>query len=279
MANSTTIVVGVDYSPHADAALRAASALASELQAACVAVHVIPGEAGERDPNNIWGSGEDAGQREAERLAAHVTALLGTEARVSAVALRGNVSDALLALASERQAALLAVGRIGTSPAGEDRIGAVAHQIQIAAPCPVLVCGPAAAEVAVAAPPVTALRVDAIMRPAPVTVAQGETLAHVERLMQQHGIHQLPVVEAERLIGIVSRHDLATQAGYLERSKVDAVMTQRPVTVSPQATLLEVAERLIEEDVNSLPVVQDGKLVGIVSKTDLLQQLRRMLAS
>lgn len=279
MATSATILVGVDYSPHADAALRAAAALARELHGGCIAVHVIPGEAGERDPGNIWGSGEDAGQREAERLAAHITALLGAEAEVSALALRGDVGDALLALARERQAAFLALGRIGTSPGGEDRIGTVAQRLQIAAPCPVLLCGPAATAVAIAATPAHGLRVDAVMRPAPVTVNQGETLAHAERLMQQHGVHQLPVVEADRLIGIVSRHDLATQAGYLERSKVDAVMTQRPVTVTPQTTLLEVAERLIEEDVNSLPVVQDGRLIGIVSKTDLLQQLRRMLAS
>lgn len=279
METHAPILVGVDYSTHSDAALAAGRRLALDLGAALLVAHVIPGVAGEPDPTNLWGSGEDAGQRERDRLTAQVGALPGDVLAIEVLALRGDAAEALLDTAEQRGCSLVLIGRRGTSAGTDVAIGAVAQRIVAAAPCPVVLCGPAAT--LTAAPAVANSRYDvaAVMRPAPITVRQSDTLAQADRLMRANHVHQLPVVEAGRLIGIISRHDVATQAGYLERSVVDAVMTQSPVTVTPETPLAAVVAMLIEEDINSLPVVTNGQLLGMVSKTDLLQQLRRMLES
>lgn len=280
MLSRTTILVAVDYSTHADAAVQRGHALAQPLGARLLIAHVIPGPAAERDPSNLWGSGEDATQRERDRLAAHVAALVGDAGTAEFVALHGDAAAALVTFANEQECSFLFLGRRGTTPRNEDRLGDVAQRIIATAARPVVVCGPAAvASPAASAAPAAQMNAASVMRPTPVTIAQGDSLAQAERVMQQHGVHQLPVVEAGRLIGILSRHDLATQAGYLERSKVDAVMTQSPVTVGPETSLADVAAMLIEEDINALPVVANGQLLGMVSKTDLLQQFRRMLAT
>ncbi len=99
-------------------------------------------------------------------------------------------------------------------------------------------------------------------------------------------IRHLPVVddEGEELVGIVSQRDLFRSAlaralGYGERAQdrviamlvVKDVMTNDPVHVSPETPIPEAARILLEKRVGCLPVVQGGRLVGILSETDLLR--------
>jgi CBS domain-containing protein len=124
---------------------------------------------------------------------------------------------------------------------------------------------------------VTAPRVEDIMRRNAVTISPQETLAAAEALMLHEGTHQLPVVENGELVGIVSQRDLRAHSGYLERTKVDAAMTYSALTVAPTETALRAAQLLIERKFNALPVVEDGRLVGMVSRTDLLRLLVSLL--
>jgi CBS domain-containing protein len=119
--------------------------------------------------------------------------------------------------------------------------------------------------------------IESIMRRTVVTTTPNELLATTHAVMEREGVHQLPVLENGALVGILSERDLHAHTGYLERTKVDAAMTWNPITVSPAATARHAAHLLIEQSINALPVVEDGRLVGIVSRTDLLQLLERLL--
>jgi CBS domain-containing protein len=123
----------------------------------------------------------------------------------------------------------------------------------------------------------TAPRVADVMQRNAMTISPQETLAAAEAIMLREGMHQLPVVENGELVGIVSERDLRPHSGYLERTKVDAAMTYSALTVAPTETALRTAQLLIERKFNALPVVENGRLVGIVSRTDLLQLLVRLL--
>jgi len=117
-----------------------------------------------------------------------------------------------------------------------------------------------------------------IMRQRVVTTSPTELLEATRALMEHEGVHQLPVIENGALVGILSERDLHAHSGYLQRTKVDAAMTWNPLTVSPTHTARQAVHLLIEKSINALPVVDDNRLVGIVSRTDLLHLLERLLA-
>jgi CBS domain-containing protein len=118
-----------------------------------------------------------------------------------------------------------------------------------------------------------------IMRRNPVAIHPHALLAEADEVMQRQGFHQLPVVEGGKLVGILSKRDLQAHTGYWTHTKVDAAMTPGPLTVAPGATVLEVARLLIDKQINSAPVVESERLIGIVTRTDLLQVLVRLLES
>jgi len=117
-----------------------------------------------------------------------------------------------------------------------------------------------------------------------VTVTPRTTLEEAARLLTAHRIHHLPVVEGEHLVGIVSDTDLrrATLDGMFggaDRGDSGApvtageIMTPDPVTLSPADTLDDAMLVLSRERFGALPVVEGERLVGIVTKADILEAL------
>lgn len=143
------------------------------------------------------------------------------------------------------------------------------------------------------------------------TVAPGMSLADLERMSCDSRQSGFPVVdERQRLVGVVSRTDivrkLAVEQSYaeyessyywelsdyvppdaersldeiarqvgerLEGMKVSDVMSHSPITVTGATPLVELARTLVERNIHRLPVVEDGKLVGIVTSTDLVRTI------
>jgi len=113
-----------------------------------------------------------------------------------------------------------------------------------------------------------------LMRRDPVTTTLLDTLSTAQSLMEREGFRQLPVVENGKLIGMLSDRDLHAHSGYLDRTKVDAAMTERRlITVAPTDTAAHVARLLLEQRINAVPVVDGDRLAGIVSRSDLLRLL------
>jgi acetoin utilization protein AcuB len=121
------------------------------------------------------------------------------------------------------------------------------------------------------------------MRSHPITVAPQDSFRHAMGLIRQRGIRHLPVVEAGRLVGIVTDRDLRQAAPssatslemhelhyLLERVNICDIMTAKVHTVSPDASIEEAACLMIRHKIGCLPVLRGSELIGIITETDLL---------
>ena len=141
-----------------------------------------------------------------------------------------------------------------------------------------------------------------VMTADPVTVEPAMSVKEAARLMSERHVGALPVVDDSGLVGIVTEGDLIMQdvkvrfpttihlldafifyppsQGRLETelkkavaATVDDVMSREPVTVKATDTIEDVATVMVDRDVSRLPVLDDGRLVGIISKSDLVRTI------
>ena len=146
------------------------------------------------------------------------------------------------------------------------------------------------------------LKAKDIMTREVITISPDTEIAQVAKLLLTNRINGVPVVDdAGQLVGILCQSDLIIQQknipipslftlldGYIPLTsskkldrEVDKIMatkaadamTARPVTVSPDTGIEEVAALMVEKNYHTLPVVDAGKLVGIVGKEDVLRTL------
>ena len=103
-----------------------------------------------------------------------------------------------------------------------------------------------------------------------VTVDADDLLIRASHKMQAGGFRRLPVVSKGKLVGIITERDLRQHRGHLEHTKINGVMTENPVTVTPATTLEEAAKILLERQIGGLPVVAEGRLVGIITSSDIM---------
>ena len=122
-----------------------------------------------------------------------------------------------------------------------------------------------------------AATIEDLMRRDPVTITPLDTLAAAQSLMQRIGVRQLPVVDKGALIGMLSDRDLRAHSGYLENTKVDAAMSEDLIVVGPKDSAAHAARLLLDRKINAVPVVEKDRLVGIISRSDLLRLLVEIL--
>ncbi len=103
----------------------------------------------------------------------------------------------------------------------------------------------------------------------PVEAIRPETIVSAaEAKMQQERIHHLVVASGRDVLGVISRRDLA---GAPPEAQIGGLMASNVVTASPNMTVRDAANRLRGRGVGCLPVVDRGRLVGIVTIADLLE--------
>ena len=117
------------------------------------------------------------------------------------------------------------------------------------------------------------MHVSNVMTPNPITVAPGVMVKRAAEIMLDHDISGLPVVEGERLVGIVTKLDFAKVCSGYEDIYVGQVMQARPTTVSPGDRVVYARRLLLDEDLVGLPVTEGGKLVGVVTVRDVAMKL------
>jgi len=105
----------------------------------------------------------------------------------------------------------------------------------------------------------------------PITVDPEDLSIRASLKMQAGGFRRLPVVSDGKLVGIISERDLREHRGHLEQIKINGIMTENPITVTPTTTVEEAAQIMLERRVGGLPVVADGRVVGIVTASDILR--------
>lgn len=121
-----------------------------------------------------------------------------------------------------------------------------------------------------------------------ITVETGTSLRQAQRVLDQHHIRHLFVMDGKRLVGIVTDRDLRKAAPsskspltthereeFMDELKVGEVMSRKLITASPTTTVREAAKAMVREKIGCLPVVDGNTLIGIVTETDLLTILVR----
>jgi tRNA nucleotidyltransferase (CCA-adding enzyme) len=111
-----------------------------------------------------------------------------------------------------------------------------------------------------------------IMSVPPRTIAPDASVAEARRRMVRYGHSGLSVVEDGQLRGVITRRDAdKARHHHLSHAPVKGFMTRRVVTASPDMPLSDMERRMIEHDVGRLPVLEGGRVVGVVTRSDLLR--------
>jgi acetoin utilization protein AcuB len=113
----------------------------------------------------------------------------------------------------------------------------------------------------------------------PKTISPDEFLSAGLLKMQEGGFRRLPVLQDGKLIGIITDRDLREHGQLLERTKTRSVMTKDLLTVTPRATLEQAAKLMLSHKISGLPVTDAGRLVGIITTSDILQAFLDMLGA
>ncbi len=133
------------------------------------------------------------------------------------------------------------------------------------------------------------MKVIDIMTTDPASIEPSNTVREAEEMMHEENIRQLPVIKDKELIGIITDRDIRSCLGSdsfntLEEqekariTEVAAVMSNKPIFLSPDDDLRDAVELLIEEKVGGIPVVDEKEgLVGIVTYVDALRCLLERL--
>lgn len=124
----------------------------------------------------------------------------------------------------------------------------------------------------------------------PTTIPQDSPLLEAALMMRRTGFRHLPVVNGERLVGIITERDIHRFAPSLltrisqeeynsifENTPLERVMTRDPITVSPSTPVAEAVKILNERKLGCLPVVDGEQLVGIITTSDMLALLHRII--
>ncbi|MFA5110234.1 MAG: CBS domain-containing protein [Desulfobaccales bacterium] len=106
------------------------------------------------------------------------------------------------------------------------------------------------------------------------SVTPGVSLEEAEVMLNRYSINALPVITDGKLLGLISRQTVEKGIFHgLRRHPVKDYMNTEVVTVDPEASIAEIRDRLVINKQRVLPVVEDGKVIGLISRTDLLHLL------
>jgi CBS domain-containing membrane protein len=138
--------------------------------------------------------------------------------------------------------------------------------------------------------PQSGVRVGDLMEREVVTLEASDSLDMADDIMRLGRIRHMPVLSEGRLVGILSQRDLfrasissvlrlryTVEREWLAKISVREIMTTNVFTVTPSMPISAAAGMMIDKRIGCLPVVEDGKLVGLLSESDCLRYLARLL--
>jgi acetoin utilization protein AcuB len=108
-----------------------------------------------------------------------------------------------------------------------------------------------------------------------ITAGPLDSIGHARELLEKHRINQLPIIEDNgKLAGIATDRDLRTKE-YVPQSSyeipLETVMSRDVITLEPHCTLVDAARVMRRKRIGSVPIVDGGRLVGILTRSDILE--------
>ncbi len=176
----------------------------------------------------------------------------------------GDPGSAIVEAAKRLPADLVVMATHGRRGVARLFLGSVAEAVMRGVTCPVLTAKYY---------PVDAHSVARWMTTRVHTITPATKLTEACGLMQQHHVRTLPVMDADKLIGVVSDRDVRTHLSFLDTVTASEAMSDALLTVTPETSIWDAARLLREHRVGALPVVERGLLAGIISTSDLLEAL------
>lgn len=122
------------------------------------------------------------------------------------------------------------------------------------------------------------------MTPQPMTISPQDRLVHARRMIFDEDIGRLPVMDDDELEGIVTAKDIARsmisfrkvvpdkyKPARIRNLLVEDIMTQNVKTILESASIEEVSKVMVENNFSGMPVLENGNLTGVITKTDLMK--------
>jgi len=109
-----------------------------------------------------------------------------------------------------------------------------------------------------------------VMTRHPESIRWDDALETARQMMEAGGFRRLPVTRDDEVIGMLTERDLRQHRGYLESTKVNAAMSASVISVGPNTRVEEAARLMVNHKIGGLPVLENRKLVGIVTTIDML---------
>jgi acetoin utilization protein AcuB len=117
-----------------------------------------------------------------------------------------------------------------------------------------------------------------LMTSDPITVGPHDTLSKARDIMDAGRFRRVPVMDDGRLVGILTERDVREYTRCLESTLVNTAMRTALITITPYNTVEDAARLMLKHKIGGLPIVAEGKLVGIVTTSDLLRAFLLVVA-
>jgi nucleotide-binding universal stress UspA family protein/predicted transcriptional regulator len=260
---SQRILCPIDFDENSLSALSAAADLARRSDGIVYVLHVVPMivqptampvyvDIYKSQEETAWGRLKDIARKELAGVKCELLVQMG-EPAATIVRAERKVKPDLVVMATH--------GRRGFS---RFFLGSVAEVVLRESACPVLT---------VRAQATDKKTVGAWMTHNPVIASLEDKLSTVEAKMRDGDFRSVPVVKDGVVVGIVTDRDLRRLTGLLDTTRVKDAMSESVITVTTNTPIGEAARLLRQRKIGGLPVVEDGKLTGMITVTDVLEAL------
>ena len=255
------ILAPVEFDETAPAVLDAAVRIASENGGTVFPMHVVPlvvAPTGMPNYVDIYKDQEKIARQKLESIVEHERSQVKCELMTRI----GDPAHEILALERQIAADLIVLATHGRKGFRRMLLGSVAEAVLREATCPVLTVQRQGSD---------AHLVAKWMTPHPICAEPSEKLSAVRAKMLSGHFRTMPILSAGKLAGVLTDRDLRRHEGYLDHTEAKLAMTTELTTVAPSTPVHEAAKILLEQKVGALPVVEDERLVGIISTSDILR--------
>lgn len=119
------------------------------------------------------------------------------------------------------------------------------------------------------------LKAKDLMSTEPLAVHPSEQIAAVDLLMSRNKLGGIPVIDNGKLVGLITMRDIMLSRFSLcvDGMKVEDLMRRNPAQLSPESSLKEVLDIIVNQQIDQIPVIEDGEIVGLIYSENLLKKL------